>query len=338
MFCGSISICRDRVPGVALAALALLTSSCLLHDTSLSLRNDKPRIVDVSPDVDTVDIHFPDSTAFTLTVADLNDSLLRVDTGSWPGSYVQEAVTLEEKRLIFYHGGRRLGKVFEDVLRIRDDQGAACSHAYRVRKLFVDPLDAIPQEWWHVVCADTSLGTVQVSTRIPSMKSVEFFFDTASVRDSVQVSLISTFGLRGDFSWSLNYWLRNDLVDDFELQFSCTTEPDTSVYTGERILLALAGRENSFTYRYRDAATSWEQAAEREMYYGPVRFMRRGEDLTIWHRPYGQPYRNLTDFNPLNYATDETVYIHVRMDVTDFGREKFCDFFEFTITEGEIVL
>ncbi|MBD3357327.1 MAG: hypothetical protein GF363_09235, partial [Chitinivibrionales bacterium] len=74
-----------------IAVVAVLVWGGCTHDTDLPLRNDVPKILNVTPHIgeeDTVTLYYPRTEVCTLTVSDLNNESLLIDySGTWEGKF-----------------------------------------------------------------------------------------------------------------------------------------------------------------------------------------------------------------------------------------------------------
>ncbi|MBD3345087.1 MAG: hypothetical protein GF401_08510 [Chitinivibrionales bacterium] len=327
------SICIEWL----LKALVLFCSiTGCLHDLDYPLSNNIPVITEISSKGDSLMVLFhPESTLCTLSIADYNDSILIVDSTTWPGKYTLLNSCLDEKRLVFYLDTNLLGYVFEGECRIIDEQHAGMRFPYSVVKQFKDPFDAYPLTWWGESIDSDSIGYMRFYSPI---SKVQFFFPDTNLTDTSTIALTSKFGLTGDFKWSINYWIRNDMLTGFRLGFRTTTSRTFNDPDGQEAGLNIVGDFSSLSIEYFDNnVNSYIGEVGRKFYYGPVWFIRSGWELHIIHESIEGEMDTLTQFPQpeLIYDVQDTVFIHIFMSVSDYSNERFGTLFDFTVYEGE---
>lgn len=315
--------------------LACILCSCG-HDLSVPLENDPPRIRSVSSRVDTMVVVYPETTVCTLNVEDYNDDLVSLDTTTWFGGYTLIDTLFGPKQLVLFWPPEHLGTGYSGVIRISDPAGSMDSMSYCLSRHFLDNFDAVPPaSHWIVSQPDDSTGYLRMR-EVPA--GMEFFFPKAIPSSTeASISLISRFRLRGDFEWKLDYVLRERMADGYNLALYCSTVDDTGFYEGDRAGVVIAGVEGGgMVIRYFDATGAGQLRADDHYWYGPIRFRRQANAITVEHKPASQDYRTISG-RPLNSPMSDSLYVHIRMSVTSQVQDRSCTLFDFVIRNGEIL-
>jgi len=321
-------------------AIAAGLASCFF-DTDIPLENAVPALASTPcfSDTDTLRLNYPDSVVCTLSVEDRSDSILWVDPSSWQGSSLLIRQTLDTKEIALFLGTNHLGEVFSGLLTIRDAQDSACRVPYAIEKIFIDSfLQPLPDaRFWNVYDAPGDSFVVHQQQR---RLGLEFLFKKDTVREPATLSLVSTFSLKGDFSWSIDYWLYwlqfyNSI--GFELEFSSSTSFDTGQFSGDKAKMLLSIQDGLKLQCSDPSGKSFSRGANDFNYYdGMFKFVRAGSEYFIYFKPQGGAFHLINEGFSLRYDQSDSAYIHIRMTIADHTTEQSCIFPDFIIQQGVI--
>jgi hypothetical protein len=336
---------RLRKPmSVCIAAGAGLFCSCFFS-TDVPFQNNTP-VVTSRLTADTMTILYPDSMVCTLQVDDLNDSIVTIDTSTWPGSSCELHPTLGPKQVALYLGTPVLGKVFSGTLMLRDQQDGWCGIPYTIRKLFVDSFyeATLDPAFWTVY---DKLGDSAMIHQHSRRFGLEFLCkpQTDTLNRPIVLEMVSAYAIKGDFVWTIDYmlyWMRYNITpDSFELQFSSSNTSDTSYYSDEAaVSLNTYKRPDRLVIQYKDP--SGENLGQNpgfmnEDYAGTMKFVRIADTITIFHKAEGADFTKVNKSPLIFNHADDSAYVHIRMTVTDHTIEQSCIFTSFTVQQGEVV-
>ncbi len=329
-------------------ALSMICSACFF-DADLPLRNDPPVCTNVLHIRST--LIYPDSSVCTLLIDDLNDTALSLsvvpctttslDSGAcdslpllpWPGEYMFLATGYGTKKLHLLLDTNRMG-CYSGMLLLRDEDRATLPIPYSIEKKFLDAFDSYPpdDDLWQSYVTDDSLhiGFDYIDGKLI------FAFEHSD--DSLHVPLCtgirSTFSLPSAFYTTIDFKLRDEMDEAFEVGFFISSSPDTGRWSGERAGIFISGVNGRLrfecrsidlqSYSYESRGTSGELGIGRT-------------DSTISYffhdgNPVSIPKPLTTQF----YPAAVPVYIHLKMTVRDLSRERNCYWNDFSIPEGSI--
>jgi len=328
------------MPACAATGAGLFCSCFFSAD--IPFRNNAPVVISRLT-ADTMTVLYPDSMVCTLQVNDLNDSIVTIDTSTWPGSSRELHPTLGQKQVALYLGTPVLGKVFSGTLVLLDQQDGRCGIPYAIRKLFVDSfyeatLD--PAFWTAYDTPGDSAMIHQQSRRFGLEFLCKEQHDT-STRPMV-LEMVSAYAIKGDFIWTIDYllyWMRFFIRDGFELEFSSSNTSDTSLFS-DKAAVSLIANQNQLQISYKDpSGLHTETRPDNDLAYpsGVMKFVRIGDTLTIFHKADGADFAIVNKGTPLIFNHADSAYVHIRMTVTDHTIEQSCIFTAFSVQQGEIV-
>lgn len=191
-----------------ICALAVSTEIVCIHDTSLPIVNDPPRIVSNSRQSLVNDtLYYPDSTLCTLSVADLNDSILSVKSNTIPLLSRQVTFGLENKWLILSFERNTLARFNGSFAIVDQNGGLSDSVSLSVSRMLKDRvLSLYPPDlsYWKVY--DGAVGAVDTYFVFNAVWGVRMRKPANSSGTSWNpIGLRSKFRLVGDFSFTVQY-------------------------------------------------------------------------------------------------------------------------------------
>ncbi|MBD3421022.1 MAG: hypothetical protein GF398_12955 [Chitinivibrionales bacterium] len=320
---------------IVVVTLLAMVLSCM-HDTGMPIQNDLPDLAQLSA-ADTSVVSWPDSFAFSVQVQDFNDSILNLDTASWPGSFVLHDTLLDKKRLELFYATNRIGYPYADTLVILDQWQAALEVPYVLKVVCRDSLAYPARDAWWITLQDTQGAWTSLGPPAPQLGyGTQCYFEPAGGETRrVTFYLLSKFGLVGDFTWEIDYWLLHSNVGSFDLKFFCTDTLDTNEYagSGSRFTVGMQGRSMSYTlFDPRGSATVSNLSGYE---YGPIKFSRQDSTFRVWHKPLLGEYEEFPHVGWIEPA--DTTYIYIKLAVTGASRI-MCTFLDFELQQGELFL
>jgi len=320
-----------------IAAFAIMIPCGCMYDTGIPLQNDPPEIINSLMIEKT--LRFPDSIICTLAINDLNDRSLSIsalpDSGNstvWDGTIKALDSGLEMKHYEIAACSERMG-VYNGIFTVTDERGDSDSLPYAIRKLFIDPFDVFP--------ADTSLwrsyrdSDEQITFDFIDSKLL-FLFDTLGDTSIYSTGIRSRFNLSAPLNTSIDFDLRDDMDDAFEIVFFLSTSPDTGKWSGDVAGFYLTGNQGRVRVNCRSISM---QSFSRE-----IDFNRGTMQLALTHDQIsytcynGDPGILPSALTTFSYNYHDSLYVHLKMTVANHSRERHCGWNNFKVTEGLIDL
>jgi hypothetical protein len=327
-------------------ALALIAPGCQF-DTSIELRNNPPHwSVDQTLQRTLL---FPDSTLCTLRVEDLNDSVLdfracftgdSADTicnnpGPWPWSCQWSDVTLGERSIRCLIDPCSLGAFF-GRFRVSDNQGAAMVVPFSFSMVIADPFNRYPitPEFWvpEPLSDSTFIGFDFLNSKL------KFSFSETTDSAPASAGLRSRFALSGDLETSVQFQLRDDMREGFEVAFRISTSSSASPWDGDKTGFVIIGLPNHVRFTCssvnmqtdsRDVSRNFPEFA------GYLKIARQVDSVEYQFIP-GDPQLPVLPMNKFSFPADSAVFVHIRMSVTDRLRARHCLWSDFGVTRGRL--
>jgi hypothetical protein len=323
----------------------LALAGCI-HDTGMPLRNDAPEMLSVTPSIeadDTVTLYYPRSAVCTLALSDFNDEVLSVDCkGNWDGHFVQLGRGLDTKRIVPMLTTDSMGSVYVGEWIVSDGAGARVSHPYAVRRIVLDRFALYPprQDYWELYdWRDTSCCIEPRIDRVWGDTTLQFHFDSTSSRSApVTTGMYSRYVLGGDFSCTLEYQLATRIGPGFDWHFVVLDRPDTSYLfaelDGEVTYAGFRLSHGGLGYGVYGRGRIEVKDNSRDASAGTLRLERNDGVVSFYHK-----HKYLDDADTLDYPFDssfppESLFVHVRMSVYDFGSPKSCELLRFKVDRG----
>jgi hypothetical protein len=329
---------------------ALLTLCRCLFDADLPLENDPPACTNRSEI--RASLVYPDSSLCTLSIIDRNDAALSLRelpcggdeaTGvpcdsqhpqPWAGSFEFLSTGYAEKRLRLSFGTNRMG-VYRGMLLLADAASATLRLPYTIEKIFLDPFDAFPLSatTWQPYHRDDPLhlGFDYID------KKLTFSFTRSGDTSGTPLStgIRTRFSLPSAFHATIDFKLRDEMDDAFEVAFFISSSSDTGRWAGDKAGSFITGNNgrlriecrsiNLQSYSYESGTTAGELGISRT-------------DSTIsYYFHDGNPAVIPKPLATQLYPADIPVYVHLKMTVRDHLKDRHCSWNDFTISSGTIV-
>ena len=331
-------------------ALIIVCSACsCFFDADLPLVNNPPSITGTSKI--NAQLFYPDSTLCTLTVADRNDSLFSLsaipctsmtdETGecfpqretSWPGGFTMLSGGYGDKRCVLYWSSNEMG-VYRGMLFFTDAEGAADTVPYVVSRKFIDTFDDFnlePESWRLYVPGDSvHCGFDYVDGKLVFM----FKKDAAAPEGRQSTGMCSRFSLQGNFYASIDFKLRDEMDEAFEVSFFVSTSSDTGRWSGEKAGIFITGVNGRLRFECRSVdlqSYSFETATTT----GELGISRNDSTVSYFFHD-GNPAVVPQRLAFQSFPGDTTVFVHLKMSVADSRRDRNCYWNDFTVAEGMI--
>ncbi|MBN2036089.1 MAG: hypothetical protein JW768_05045 [Chitinispirillaceae bacterium] len=333
--------------GIAVShVIALMATGCQFS-TDLAMNNNPPHWSSSQSVRQTV--FFPDSTLCTLMVEDLNDSILSLsacffkdstDTicknpSPWPWSPIWSEPALGIRSVCCGIDPCSLG-VFWGAFLIRDDENEGMSIPFSYSVILSDPFDHFPisKEFWTPQPQSDSgfIGFDYLNNKVK--------FDFVESADSTPAStgVRTMFMVSGDLETSVQFKLRDDMRDGFEVAFQISTSPLAGHWDGQKTGFLITGlpthvRFTCFSVNMqtdtRDVTRNFPEFA------GYLSIKRQADSVSFLFVP-GDPRLPVIPMNRFTFPGDSAVYVHVRMGVSDRLRTRHCLWSDFRVDRGMV--
>lgn len=331
---------KSRLSGGVLTVLLLI--SCT-RDTDIALTNCAPSCVNMTSISRT--LFFPESTVCTLLVKDLNDkrfscSILQDPSIShspgniqeWPGTFKLLNETFGTKSILLTINPKKPGN-YNGVLLIDDNHNAFTSLPYTITAQFYESFDSRPLLYhnWQLYNSNDS-STVKID--YPDKKLL-FIFDTTQSSLCNTTGIISRFKLAGDFRISIDFRIRDDMIDGFETGFFVSTSNDTGKWSGDIAGIYLQGNQNHIRMECKSVNLQ-SFSKEVGIFNGNLCISRDNRNITFCYHD-GNPLQNPIPIARFTGSPEDTVFIHIKMTVKDRKRLRHSLWNDFYITKGTII-
>ena len=317
--------------------------SCV-YDLDIPLTNNHPKCTS-HEQIETT-VYYPDDFVANLSISDLNDETVTLsawacDTGEsqcdsvievlWPGtySYIKNGYGT---KLITLSLDTNLMGIFSGMLIIRDSYNALSSLPYRVQKLFFEPFDTYPlsENYWkkYHQGETTTIGYHYVD------KKLLFSFDEDDSTKLLSTGIISFFALSGDFHITIDFRLKDEMNDGFEIGFFVSTSSDTGKWDGDRAGIFIQGKQAQIRM---ECSSIEMQTYSRDLNLtsGELGISRQGQRLSYYYHD-GNPL--VSPESPISHTyVYDSVFVHLKMSVTDRTRNHHVSWNDFYITRGFLV-
>jgi hypothetical protein len=337
-------VCKNTGHISVALALVLLHFACQF-DTTVPLQNNTPHWSTDQTLRRT--LLFPDSALCTLRVEDLNDTALALracftgdssDTtcenpGPWPWSCQWSETTLGERSIRCSIDPCSLGVFFGRFL-ISDNQGAAMVVPFSFSMVIADPFNRYPisPEFWvpEPISDSTFIGFDFMNSKLK--------FSFSETNDSVAAStgLRSRFALSGDMETSVQFQLRDDMREGFEVAFRISTSSSAGPWDGDKTGFLITGLPNQvrFTCSSVNMQTDSRDVSRNFMEFGGYLSIARKADSVAYKFIPGDPLLPVIPMNKFSFPADSAVFVYIRMSVTDRLRARHCLWSNFRVTKG----
>jgi hypothetical protein len=309
------------------------------HDADIALVNDIP---ECSIDSIAKMLAYPESTLCTLTVADLNDSILGVRVRpdvSLPDlpltvQYDQFNQDLMPKVLCVSVPGSVMG-VFKGSFDIFDQQEGDCTIPYHIEKQLVESFNTLPTTgglWESYGVNDPR----HFKLDYPGPRLM-FIYDTTAAKFLGKIGMISTFAICGDFSIGVDFELRDDMLSGFSIAFLVTEKPDTSRWVNRAgIVLAGQGTQDNGWIDLRTNVGINISSETIRYSAGRLTIERNLDTMLFQYGPIGPEKVATTSMMTWDLDFD-TVWVQMRMGVDDLSRNRHCTWDNFSVDQGQVV-
>jgi hypothetical protein len=311
------------------------------HNTNIPLVNNTPTC---SRDSILDTLFFPESTLCTLSVSDLNDSILNVysipgnsdpftDLSPWKASAKTVVGGLSAKTIILQLSGNCMGAQ-TGVFVIQDEQDGRCVVPYKVTKVMHDSFNSVMSgpSCWNIFNPGDQNHYKLVNPG-PKLRLIFPANDTATFQSA---GIMSSFCISGDLKIQVGYKLRDDMLNGFSVGFLLSSSADTSRWV-ERAGIFLSGNgDNNSAWVTVNAGVGINMARKNITTYDGVLQIQRsnGKILFVIKSPDSFAIADTIDKN-FSFPHD-SVYVQLRMSVDDFSRNRHCEWDNFQITSGTI--
>ncbi len=332
------------------AAIVVFTSCFFNADAPL--HNDPPTCLDMSDASMLLDsLRYPDSSLCTLNITDRNDtsfslSILRCTDSAnsacldsqqespWPGSYEFLTTGFDVKKLLLFFPTNRMG-TYLGTLLLRDDAGAKLLIPYTIQKIFFDPFDTFPIQsryWRSYKEGDTANLTFDLTD-----KKLMFSFkkNPDSPMNALSTGIRSVFQVQDSFEITVNFKLRDEMNEGFEIGFFVSSSPDTGKLTGKKAGIFISGFNQKIRMECRSIFLQ-NNNFDTNAVSGTIGISRSDSTVTYFVRDgksVKNPLARIQHFFPRGIP----VYIHLKMTESDQLKDRHCYWNDLVINKGDLI-
>lgn len=306
--------------------------SCIF-DPHIPIRNNPP----VCTNMQSIDktIFYPESSICTLYISDLNDRHLQIsfiqndspDTLPCFCSFqcINESFDL---KYIYLWLNTNLLKTYTGSLFIKDSHQEQTMIPYRIRSIFLEHFDSFPlsaKNWTYYSNPEAKHLRFDYIDR-----KLQFVFDSTS--QELSTGIRSNFKIGGDFTASIELKLRDEMKDGFTVNFFISNSADTGKWDGDIAGISISGLQSSMKLDCKSIELQNYSRVEK-MTSGELKLSRKGSLLNY----YFNDGTTSSDSQPVithSYLPDDSVYIHLKMTVSDLSKVRHCSWNNFAVTEG----
>lgn len=321
---------------------SLLFLSCL-YRSDYPLSNSNPKCI-TYPYIQK-ELFYPDTMVCTLSVSDLNDSRLSLsvlacssqtcdsssDTISWPGNYSLLDENLSTKSFVLSLNTNLLD-LYSGTLLCFDPCRAKVAIPFEIRKLFYESFNSsssLDNNW-----VKNSRNDSTIRFDYFTEPKLQFIFSTADDGSSLSTGITSKFNLSGDFNITVDFKLRDEMTDGFEIAFFVSTSPDTGKWSGDIAGIFIRGSQGRMRLECKSIDLQ-SYSSEVTLYSGELGISREGSQIKYYHHD-GNPQVIPPALITHDFISDDSLYVHIRMTVDDRLKYRHCLWNDFYVLKGRI--
>ena len=326
---------------IPLLPLIFLFFSCAF-DPDIPLENDIPSSID--PDSINKILIYPDSTIGKVSVSDLNDKSLHINStdcvyplnnGTFnPFLFHNRDTTYDTKHIDFLLKSSLMGTYSGNFL-IFDDHNGQIKLPFSITLRFQDSFDIYPLSkalWQLYKDNDSCIGFDYIDRKL------RFRIDEGASETQITTGLRSNFKLVGDFSTFIDFNLREEMRDGFECGFFVSTSPDTGKWSGSKAGFFISGNNGSTLFECKSTMLQSYSVDTSRISSGSYKLVRKQNRISFFF------YRNATNSQSLNnpplvtfsFEANDTLFVHLRFIAKDGLKERYCMWNNFSVQEGQI--
>lgn len=325
-------------------AITVIITSCAF-DINIPLQNDIPKCINYS--CIQKDINYPDSAVCTLKVSDLNDSHLNIlfkDSNDisgkpvkWPGTVTLLDENYNLKDIVLSLPGNKM-QIYNGNIIIKDSYDSESLVPCKIKKYFIDPFDTFPLSknlWRKYNSDDTSYFRYDY---LDHKLQFEFGLNQYCISPS-GTGIVSEFQLDKDFSTSIEFELRNEMTDGFEINFFVSNSQDTGRWTGDKAGIRVSGNNGRIDLECRSVqfqSYSTEGDLNKGEYTKGLFKITRNDSTMNFIYYNGNPQDGPVSLTKLYYHANTPVYVHINMKVSDCLKPRHCVWKNFRVDAGNI--
>ena len=145
----------------------------------------------------------------------------------------------------------------------------------------------------------------------------------------------SMFCLPSSFYATIDFKLRDEMDEAFEVGFFISSSPDTGRWAGERAGIFISGVNGRLRFECRSINLQ-SYSYETNTVVGQLGITRTDSIITYYLHD-GNPAAVPLPLTFQNYPAGVPVYVHLKMIVRDLSKDRNCYWNDFSIPEGIIV-
>ena len=331
-----------------LAACLLPFGAACFFDADLPLQNDSPSCTNRSEIKAT--LLYPESSVCTLSISDRNDSMVSLSavpgnamTGDglsydslsipWPGRYEFLSTGYGVKLLHLLLDTNRMGR-YNGILLLQDAASATLRIPYDIEKKFIDPFDTSPlsDDVWESYVTDDSLhlGFDYIDGKL----AFTFRRSDDTLHAPLSTGIRSRFSLPSSFFATVDFKLRDEMDEAFEVGFFISSSSDTGRWAGGQAGIFISGVNGRLRFECRSINLQ-SYSYETSVVAGELGMARTDSTITYYLHD-GNPAVVPLPLTFQTYPAEVPVYMHLKMIVRDLSKDRNCYWNDFTVPEGLI--
>jgi len=280
-------------------------------------------------------MYYPDSLIDSLTVSDLNDSIVTV-SNLWIGSSGLIQKTLGPKTVLLFYPGNQLGS-FSGQFDIVDQQNGKCTVGYNFSKVYIETFDLLPMKDWVFYNTQDTGNYIKRNFISIADATLEFIFpqsDSESLSPVCKTGIRSSFRIKGDFTCSVEFFLLEFLKNGYECGFFVSTSQDTGQWAGDvaGIYLSAINASTEIKCKSNNGLVS---TTVRDYFSGVLWLSKTDTTMNFIYSSMGNSVQDT--LNRLTFTISDDLYIHLRMVVDNRLETRSCSWNNLTIHKGTLV-
>jgi hypothetical protein len=223
---------------------------------------------------------------------------------------------------------------YRGILRFSDEAGTTLEIPYEINKVFRDPFDDYPlsDKIWHSYFPDDSMYCRY--DYIDKKLLFTFPLTEDSFPGSRTTGIRSQFSLPSDFYTTIDFKLRDEMDEAFEVGYFISSSPDTGRWDGKKAGFFISGISGRLRLECRSINLQ-SYSFETGITAGELGISRKGSTINYFFHD-GNPAITPEPLTTQEYTADLPVYIHIKMIVHDQKKVRNCYWNDFTIPSGII--
>ncbi len=302
------------------------------HNTNIPLNNNTPAIV-AANSVLNKSIYYPDSLIDSISISDLNDSIVSV-SNAWIGTSRLVEKTLGTKTVLLFYPGCQFGD-FSGRFDVVDQQGGKCPIEYDFKKKYIETFDLFPINGWKFYSILDTGSVIKRSFISTADATLQFIFQAdVSTAAACKTGIRSNFTVKGDFTCSIEFSLLEFFKNGYECGFFVSTTDDTGKWAGDVAGIYLSAINASTEIKCK-SINGQVSSTVRDYFSGVLWLSKTDSTMHFIYSSMGNTDQDT--LNKLNFPVNNNLFFHLRMIVDNRQETRSCAWNNFTIHKGTLV-